>query len=58
MRTREEVKEEAISNFYGAGPNYGHGMAILEVLLDIRDLLQYPPIEISGSLKSREAEGV
>lgn len=39
MRTREEIKKEAINNFKSAGPNYSHGMAILEVLLDIRYLL-------------------
>lgn len=39
MRKREEIEVEAHHNDVNAGPRYSHARAILEVLLDIRDLL-------------------
>lgn len=50
MRTREEIKEEAIHNMQTAGAEYTHGIAIVELLLDIRELLLNPPVEITHNL--------
>ena len=38
MRTKKEIKEEVIAK-ETEGQNYPHGEAIVEILLDIRDLL-------------------
>lgn len=47
MRTRDEIeKAERTTIKYSGAPREE---LILEVLLDIRDLLVNPPIEISGS---------
>lgn len=50
MRTRETIEQHT-------EPGYLHDTAVLEVLLDIRDLLANPPIEISGEPTTSQ-EGV
>ncbi len=45
MRTREDIKEEALANCKSAGANYPHGVAIVELLLDIRGLLASPTLQ-------------
>jgi len=56
MRKRKEIEIDA-NTLFGAKPgeNAGEGIRrkkqeglLLEVLLDIRDLLENPPIEITG----------
>jgi len=53
MRTKDEIKQEALSNIKSAGGNYAHGAAILEVLLDIRDLLSTPSQQVEKKYGAR-----
>jgi len=52
FRTRAKIEQEAQPRHVGAGVVFGLKDAkdrlFLEVLLDIRELLQNPPLEISG----------
>lgn len=50
MRTREEIEQKA-EHYIEADSEFTatDAQLLLEVLLDIRELLQNPPIEISGT---------
>lgn len=48
MRTRQEITDEREYNAQNAGVNYPYGYQILEVLLDIRELLEAPALLALG----------
>lgn len=51
MRNRKDIEAGAKPNIYHGIPVAGdYEPAILETLLDIRDLLAHPPVEIDGTI--------
>ena len=54
MRTRGDIEKEYLDRTFEAG--FDRVDIIMEILLDIRDLLSNPPIEVSGITIPRQVK--